>query len=160
MGAIRPTIAAQLEPPSRHRSLRDVRLFVAAFRLAGQAQVVARAPLPEVVARLLALGGLPRGADPDAAWVAAARGSRYRARWRGGLDTCLVRTLVAGALLADREGVVLRVGFRSEPTSPARPDGHAWLVVGDSTLGEAPGMDRACYCQALDLPMRRREGLR
>lgn len=127
------------------------------FRLARHAQEVTRAPLPDVVTRLLALRGLPRGVDPDAAWVAAARGSRYRARWRGGLDTCLVRTLVAGTLLADRPGVTLHIGFRPDPCGVPRAEGHAWLSVGGESWGMPDSPSGEAYRAALDLPMHRPE---
>lgn len=46
----------------------------------------------------------------------------------GGRATCLVRSLVAGALLADRADVVLHVGFRpAQPMSSDLHEGHAWL---------------------------------
>jgi hypothetical protein len=134
-----------------------MRLFLDAFRLAGHAQEVARAPLPDVASRLLALGGLPRGADPDAAWVAAARGCRYRCRWRGALDTCLVRALVAGTLVADRDGVVLHVGFRPAPSGVARLDGHAWVSVNDQAWGLPAASLGESYDAALDLRLHRLE---
>ncbi|MGV8042276.1 MAG: hypothetical protein AB2L07_20240 [Thermoanaerobaculaceae bacterium] len=134
-----------------------MRLFVAAFRLAGRAQVVAHRPLPDVIAVLVRRRGLPRAVDPAAAWAAACRGCCYRARWRGGLDTCLVRALVAGTLMSDRSDVVLHVGFRPDPGGVARADGHAWLAVGAATFGlaEIPGVGR--HETAWSAPMRRKE---
>lgn len=110
-----------------------------------------------MASRLLALGSLPRGVDPDAAWVAAARGSRYRSRWRGGLDTCLVRALVAGTMVADRDGVVLHVGFRPDPCGVARVDGHAWVSVDGRTWGLPAAPLGESYDAALDLRLHRME---
>jgi hypothetical protein len=157
MGSSQPTGRARPGSPSRHRASRDIHLFLVAFRLAGQAQAVTHAPLPDVVDRLLAGKDLPRGADPETTWIAAARGSRLRASWRGGLDTCLVRALVAGTLLADRGGVVLHVGFCPDPCGTPRALGHAWLSVGDQTWGLPATLSGEAYSAALDLPMRRLE---
>ena len=141
----------------RHRSLRDVRLFAAAFGLAGRAQAVVRQPLPDIISALVRHRGLPRSVDPAAAWAAACRGCRYRAHWRGGLDTCLVRALVAGTLISDRPDVVLHIGFCPDPAGVARADGHAWLVVGAAPFGLAEISGIGHHESAWSAPMRRKE---
>lgn len=141
-------------------SLRDMRLFVTAFRLAGRAQAVAHAPLPDVVVALVRQRGLPRAVDPAAAWVAAARGCRYRARWRGGLDTCLIRALVAGTLLSDRPDVVLHIGFRPDRTGAVRADGHAWLAIAGATFGLAELPAVGHHASVWAAPIRRKENAR
>ena len=110
----------------RFRQPGDVVLFLKALPLARRAQRVRCAPLPEVVAAMGARGGRER--DPRRAQVAAGRACLRYGRWCGGLDTCLTRSLVAGAMLSDDHDVVLHVGFR--PGSDDVPvDGHAWLTV-------------------------------
>lgn len=157
MEASQPAWGPGRRTTSRYRTLGDIRLFLVAFRLARHAQGVTQSPLPEVVDRLLALKSLPCDVDPGAAWVAAIRGSRYRARWSGGLDTCLIRALVAGTLLSDRPDVMLHIGFRPDPTGIARADGHAWLAVGEATLGLAGSPEGECHDSAWRAPVRRRE---
>ena len=104
-------------------------LAARAFRLARAAQAVRLAPVPDVAERLARMRGWPRPSAPDAAMVAAARACSRLARWGGGLDTCLVRSLVAGALLADRARVILHIGFRPAAAAGGPADGHAWLTV-------------------------------
>jgi hypothetical protein len=110
----------------RFRQPGDVVLFLKALPLARKAQRVRFAPLPEVVAAMGVGGGRER--DPRRAEVAAGRACLRYGRWCGGLDTCLTRSLVAGAMLSGHHDVVLHVGFR--PGSDEVPlDGHAWLTV-------------------------------
>ena len=59
-----------------------------------------------------------------------------------------------GALLADREGVVLHLGFCLGNTGAGSADGHAWLTLnGDPLLDPETG--GAAYVESLRLPMRR-----
>lgn len=90
--------------------------------------------------------------DPERARLAAARACARYARWFGGLNTCLTRSLVAGALLCGRYQVSLHVGFR--PGSDEAPvDGHAWLTVDGEVLDAAlPGEDAAPYEEVLVIP--------
>lgn len=112
-------------------------LFLRALPLARGAQAVKTTPLPEVVERLGARRG---GVSVDDAVRAAQRACGRWARWFGGLDTCLTRSLVAGALLAGDHQVVLHVGFRPTEQGAAAVDGHAWLVV-DGEVVELTGLD-------------------
>ncbi|MFZ1639826.1 MAG: lasso peptide biosynthesis B2 protein [Candidatus Contendobacter sp.] len=133
---------------------RDIFLFVNALRLAWIAQAIQSRPLSKVIARLEALRWLPRGADAEAARRATLRACGRLARWTGGLDTCLIRALVLGALLADREGVVLHLGFRPGSAGAGSADGHAWLTLnGEPVLDPETG--GAAYLESLRLPMRR-----
>ncbi len=114
-------------------SPREIVLFLHALRLARQAQAVGRIPLPELVAALPRLRGLPRGIGPDAALRATLRAVDRGGRWFGWLGTCLVKALVLSALLADREGVELVLGVR--PGKGQNPiDGHAWVRVGEREI--------------------------
>ena len=71
---------------------------------------------------------------------AAQRACNRWGRWFGGINTCLTRSLVAGALLAGGHEVVLHVGFRPTDRGPEAVDGHAWLVV-DGEVVELTGLD-------------------
>ncbi len=88
---------------------------------------------------------------------AAQRACNRWARWFGGLDTCLTRSLVAGALLAGGHEVVLHVGFRPTDRGAEAVDGHAWLVV-DGEVVELTGLDHEHgepYSTTLELKMGR-----
>ena len=118
-------------------TLTEVLLFVRALPLARMAQVVRVEPLPKVVERM---GARNYGISMDEAIRAAQRACGRWARWFGGLDTCLTRSLVAGALLAGSHEVVLHVGFRPTDRGADAVDGHAWLVVDGEAL-ELTGLD-------------------
>ena len=133
----------------RFRSPADVRWFVAALR---RARVIRRRlaePLPGTVAGLAAMAPL-RPPRPEVAWVAAVRASGRLRRLAGGPDTCLVRALIAGSLLAARGDVRLYLGFRPGEASAAA-DGHAWIAGFDFELGRdaAAGPE---YAPVLSLP--------
>ena len=133
---------------------RDIFLFVNALRLAWIAQTIQSRPLPKVIARLETLRWLPCGADAEAARRATLRACRRLARWTGALDTCLIRALVLGALLADREGVVLHLGFRPGNAGAGSADGHAWLTLNGEPILD-PETGGAAYVESLRLPIRR-----
>jgi len=133
-------------------TLAEVVLFVRALPLARVAQAVKVEPLPRVVARM-GTGG--RGIAKDEAMRAAQRACGRWARWFGGIDTCLTRSLVAGALLAGGHEVVLHVGFRPTDRGADAVDGHAWLVV-DGEVVEMTGLDHEHgepYSTTLELKM-------
>ena len=136
-------------------SWREISGFLAALRLTPKAQKVRSLPLPRVtdMMRSSGSGGV---SDPGAAVRAAQRACGRWARWFGGLDTCLTRSLVAGALLAGDHEVVLHVGFRPTEQGAAAVDGHAWVVV-DGEVVELTGLDHeheAPYETTLALPMK------
>lgn len=135
-------------------TIREVLLFARSLPLARVAQAVKTTPLPEVVERL----GVRRGeVSVDDAVRAAQRACGRWARWFGGLDSCLTRSLVAGALLAGDREVVLHVGFRPGEAGVEAADGHAWLVVDGETI-ELTGLDHehgAPYQTTLSLEMGR-----
>lgn len=114
-------------------SPREVVLFLHALRLARKAQAVGRVPLPELVAALPRLRGLPRGLAPDDALRATLRAADRGGRWFGWLGTCLVKALVLSALLADHDDVELVLGVR--PGTGRSPiDGHAWVRIGERQI--------------------------
>ena len=132
----------------------EVVLFVRALPVAMAAQAVRTEPLPAVVAAVRARAIGSGVSDPKAAVRAAQRACGRWARWFGGLDSCLTRSLVAGALLAGRHEVVLHVGFRPTQQGADAVDGHAWLVV-DGTAVELTGLDARPgepYSSSLQLP--------
>jgi hypothetical protein len=138
-------------------SWREISGFLAALRLTPKAQKVRSLPLPRVTDMMWSpsSGGV---SDPGAAVRAAQRACSRWARWFGGIDTCLTRSLVAGALLAGDHEVVLQVGFRPTDRGAEAVDGHAWLEVDGERL-ELTGLDHeheAPYETTLALPMEAR----
>ena len=133
-------------------SLAEIALFVRALPLARAAQAVKVMPLPEVIEKIGVRG---TGIAPGDAQRASQRACGRYARWFGGLDSCLTRSLVAGALLAGSHDVVLQVGFRPTDVGAEAVDGHAWLVV-DGEVMELTGRDHEHeepYSTTLELKM-------
>lgn len=125
-----PSLTARVK---RYRAPSDVRWFLVALRRAWLVRRRLDLPLRETIDALAALGPA-RPPAPEAAWVAAVRAAGRVRRLAGAPDTCLVRALVAGSLLAARGDVRLHLGYR--PGQPDRPvDGHAWLAGADFELG-------------------------
>jgi Transglutaminase-like superfamily len=141
--------AAAHPAAGRFRSPADVRWFLAALRRARLVRRRLEQPLPDTIAALAAMAPV-RPPTPEVAWVAAVRASGRLRRLAGGPDTCLVRALIAGSLLAARGDVRLHLGFRPGEAGAAA-DGHAWLSGGDFELGRdaAPG---PAYEPVLSLP--------
>jgi len=92
------------------------------------------------------------------AQLAASRACARYGRWFGGLNSCLTRSLVAGALLCGAHDVMLHVGFR--PGTEELPvDGHAWLSVDGEKLDVAnPGEVTVPYTGALEIPFTADQG--
>lgn len=112
-------------------------LFLHGLRAARVARTVRSRPIEEVIDRLCRLPWLATTADPQRAALAARRSCARLARWAGGLDSCLTRSLVAGSLLRHLDSVVLEVGFR--PGRESQPvEGHAWLTVGGAVVEASP----------------------
>ena len=136
-------------------SLSEIVLFVRALPIAMAAQGVREEPLPVVIDKVRRLAGRGGVDDPIGAMLAAQRACNRWSRWFGGLDSCLTRSLVAGALLAGSHEVVLHVGFRPTDRGAEAVDGHAWLVV-DGEVVELTGLDHAHgepYASTLQLKM-------
>lgn len=114
-------------------------------------------PVPQLAATLVSTGWLPLGVSLEAADRAASRASRRAARWFGSRDTCLVRSLVTGALLSDHDDVVLHVGLAG-PSGPERVlEGHAWITVGGAVVGgPEAAMDAEVLGGEIEIAMRRR----
>jgi len=133
----------------RFRTPADVRWFLEALRRARLVRRRLALPLPDTIAALATLAP-SHPPSPEVAWVAAVRASSRTRQVAGGPDTCLVRALIAGSLLAARGDVRLHLGFRPGQTGdPA--NGHAWLAGAGFELGRegAPGPG---YDPALTVP--------
>jgi hypothetical protein len=104
-----------------------------ALPLAWRAQRVIDTPLREIVAALPRLGRWP-ATDPQRVAIAASRASGRWCRWFGGINSCLTRSLVAGAMLAARGDVVLHVGLRPG-NGDLVVDGHAWITLDGMPVG-------------------------
>jgi len=133
-------------------SVGEILLFVRALPLARAAQAVKEEPIPKVIERLGVRGS---GVSAGDAMRAAQRACNRWTRWFGGLDTCLTRSLVAGAMLASDHEVVLHVGFRATDQGAEAVDGHAWLMV-DGEPVELTGLDHEMgdpYETTLELKM-------
>ncbi len=141
----------------RRSAAREIALFLHALRLAAKVQGVRTRPLDEVVRDLVRTRRLPRASGADEASRAAGRACARVRRWAGGLDTCLTRSLVAGALLADQAGVVLHGGFRGA-VAGAPADGHAWVTLDGRDVTPAnDGAHAGPFLEALQLPLSRAE---
>jgi hypothetical protein len=149
---------ARSEPVGRFLTPNDLFLALAALRMARAAQLVKYRPIKDVMRVLVSTSGLPKCKKPRSAARAAARGGLRFDRWFGGLDTCLTRSLVAGAMLCRSHDVELHLGCRvSEGRAPI--DGHAWLVV-DGERIETSGAQSSekPYTTVFQLPYRYETG--
>lgn len=120
----------------------DLALFFRALLLARRAQKVQSHPIPWVVADMAGRGGGGGRHDAERSTLAALRATNRWSRWFGGINTCLVRSLVIGAMLEGSGRIVLHIGFRPGETEMSI-DGHAWVTVDDRALG----IDGQCRAQ-------------
>ncbi len=109
---------------------REILLFAHALRQGWRAQAIRRGvPLPVTIARLCASRGLPRRVGAAEGRRATRRACSRLARHLGALDSCLIRSLVLGSLLADQEKVRLHIGLRKKADSGDPLAGHAWVTL-------------------------------
>ncbi len=140
-----------------HFAMREVALFLHALRLSVKAQRIRRQAIGDVVARLVGTRLLPHRVSPGEANRAARRACLRVGRWAGGLNSCLTRSLVAGALLADRDDVALHVGFRQAKPAPPH-EGHAWVTLAGRNVTDGEGGDHEPpFAELLTFPLRRAE---
>lgn len=140
-----------------HDEIRGVVLFLHALRLSWKAQHIRSNPIHVVARGLLETRFLPTKAGTVEAELATGRAGKFVARFAKGLNSCLTRSLVAGAILAYRDGIVLHVGFRPGNGVGAAHEGHAWLTlqgeyVNDPLDGQA---QNGPFVESLRLPLRR-----
>ncbi len=129
----------------------DIALFLSAMRLARRAQRVRRVPVPDVVEDIASRGGGGRDYPVPRVELAVARAANRWRRWFGGLDTCLIRSLVMGGLLAGRGEVMLNIGFRPGEEQPS-VDGHAWVTFDGNPVGADGDLARERYTRVLTVP--------
>jgi len=132
---------------AKRPTLAEVALFAAALPLACKAQRVCQDPLPQVVESLARRRRVPNGYSEDQLGLAAARATTRWSRWFGGVDTCLVRSLVLAALLVGRGEVVLHIGFRPGERE-ANLGGHAWVTLNGRPVGADGSFDEGVMAGA------------
>lgn len=138
------------------RLLHLAHLLVSAWRLHSRAQLLAGGgSWAATRARMLATRGLPVGASPEDALWAAGWAARVARRLPGRLDSCLVRSLVAGSLVADTPEVTVRIGFHRPRPSGDLMDGHAWLSVQDRVVTAPREASPAAFEEVFALPLER-----
>jgi hypothetical protein len=135
-------------------NLIDLALFVRVLPLVARAQRVRTVPIQDLVADLSGRGSGVGGFPVDRLAVAAERAAGRWSAWFGGMNTCLVRSLVLGAVLADRGGVVLNVGFRQGDDPEPRLAGHAWVTVNGRPVGADGDPAGICFTRVLEVPYR------
>ena len=129
----------------------DLLLFLRALGLARRAQRVSVAPISLVVEDINRRGGGNGRYSVDRLALATARATARWARWFGGLDTCLIRSLVLGSMLADRQDVALVIGFRPG-VEDAAVDGHAWVTVAGRAVGPDGLLAQDDYSRLIAVP--------
>ena len=142
---------------SSDRGMVDLLLFVKALGLTRRAQRVSAEPITLVVEGMCSHGGGNRRHSVDRLALATARATARWARWFGGLDTCLIRSLVLGSMLADRQEVVLVVGFKPGVEEEA-VDGHAWVTLAGRPVGSDGILAQDDYTRLFAVPFVQREG--
>jgi len=73
------------------------------------------------------------------------------------MDTCLIRSLVLGGLLAGRGEVMLNIGFRPGEEEPS-VDGHAGVTVDGRPVGADGDLARERYTRVLTVLVSRDAG--
>jgi len=129
----------------------DLLLFFRALGRVRRAQEVFLEPIPRVVERMSRNGGGNRRYSADRLALATARATARWARWFGGLDTCLIRSLVLGSMLADHRDVALVIGFRPG-VEEAAVDGHAWVTVAGCPVGPDGILAENDYSRLTEVP--------
>jgi hypothetical protein len=129
----------------------DILLFLQALPLARRAQQVKSEPLKHVVVGMAGRRGVAAPHSVDRVAQAAARATSRWSRWFGGLDSCLTRSLVLGAMLGDRGNVELNIGFRSHVTDDVVA-GHAWISVDGRPVGPDSELADDSYSRVLEVP--------
>jgi len=135
-------------------NLVDLALFARVLPLVARAQRVRTVPIRELVADLGRRGGGMTGYPVDRLSLAAERATRRWTVWFDGMNTCLVRSLALGAMLADRGDVVLNLGFRPGDDPEPRLAGHAWITVDGHPVGSDGELAGNCFTRVLEVPYR------
>lgn len=121
----------------RPSSPRRVRETLRAARLVWSARSLFKGePVLTVLERLQRLSGASGELDPYRAHCATLRAARGLERL-GLPNTCLLRSMVLGTLLAGHPDTLIHLGFELRP----RARGHAWVSVNGRVI---PGPSAAC----------------
>ena len=129
----------------------DLLLFLKALGRARRAQRVSVEPITRVAEAMNRRGGGNRRYSADRLALATARATARWARWFGGLDTCLIRSLVLASMLADHQDVALVIGFRPG-VEEAAVDGHAWVTVAGLPVGPDGILAQDDYSKLITVP--------
>lgn len=129
----------------------DLFLFLTALGRARLAQRVSVEPITRVAEDMNRSGGGSRCYSADRLALATARATARWARWFGGLDTCLIRSLVLASMLADHQDVALVIGFRPG-VEEAAVDGHAWVTVAGRPVGPDGILAQDDYSKLITVP--------
>ncbi len=132
----------------------DLHLFLTALGRARRAQWVSVEPITRIAEAMNRRGGGNRRYSVDRLALATARATARWARWFGGLDTCLIRSLVLASMLADHEDVALVIGFRPG-VEEAAVDGHAWVTVAGRPVGPDGILAQDDYSKLITVPFTR-----
>lgn len=119
--------------------------------LARRAQLARRLPVPDVVELISQAGRGGREYPVRRLELAAARATSKWSRWFGGIDSCLIRSLVFGGLLVGRGDVDINLGFRPGEDEP-NLDGHAWITIGGRPAGADGSLAEERYTRILAVP--------
>jgi hypothetical protein len=138
-------------------NLIDIALFVRALGLARRAQNVSSEPVPAVVHDMSRKSGKGLQFSISRIELASTRAVSRWKRWFGGVDSCLTRSLVLGALLAGRGEVALNIGFRPGDEEPSI-DGHAWVTVDGQAIGSDGSLSQERYTRVIEIPFARKSG--
>lgn len=132
----------------------DLFLFARALPLAKRAQRARSVPIPVLVTDLRRHGAGLGGYPIDRLSLAAERATARWSTWFGGMNTCLVRSLVLGGLLGDRGDVVLNVGFCPGDGPEPSLTGHAWVTVNSKPVGRDGDLAATRYTRVLEVQYR------
>lgn len=132
----------------------DLLLFARALPLAKRAQRARTVPIPALVADLHRHGARLGGHPIDRLSLAVERATARWSAWFGGMNTCLVRSLVLGAMLGDRGDVVLNVGFCPGDGPEPSLTGHAWVTVNSTPVGRDGDLAATRYTRVLEVQYR------
>jgi len=129
----------------------DMGLFLRALGLARRTQKVRSAPVSDVVASIARRGGGGGRQPTQRVELATTRAVARWRRWFSGIDTCLMRSLVLGGMLAGRGNVELNIGFRPGEEESVL-DGHAWVTVDGCPVGSDGILAQERYTRVLAVP--------
>ena len=135
----------------RRPAIVEYALFLRALPLVRRAQKVRTEPLQQVIESLTdPRRSLARHSEDQLA-LAAGRATARWSRWFGGIDTCLTRSLVLGALSRGRGDVKLVIGFRAGESEDAIA-GHAWVTIDGRPVGPDANLAGDTYQRSLEVP--------